>query len=790
MKLFKFILIGTIALITPTITFAVTPFNSSQLAPSPIDGYVLKTLSGINVWSPGGGGSGGGPWSTTTSQVSGRLINYPNNNTDIVSVGSSATSSSLTFFDPNILLSKFRGTVMVGDVTSPQLNAFGTGYYPFQIEKNEGDITAQTIWNTNSTSTLAGAGLFLNNGNTPHGGIGASGKYYAGFVLTGPSWNGVPVGFGAAQPNDLSIYNTDGSLILASATSTMGNTNAIKFFIGNGSFYGGIPDMLLNAVGNLGIGTSSPLARLTLHANNGDTNRLLLAVGSSTQSATTTLLALNNIGYLGIGTSTPSAVLDITPASAFVPSLAVNGGQGGIDIARFYRDASSGMGLAFLSPGSIPQISFRINMSSLSAGTSRNSLLVDSAGATFRIATSTTNAVNDLEPFVVKNSNSFVGIATSSPFAQFSIQPNIYNGSAPSFVIGSSTGTSVIVNGSGFVGIGTSTPKGQLSVSAGSSLYTSVAPLFVENNGSAGGSYVTQMSAGSSVGNSYPSFNLTNSGTTILNSQSPFMYYGTINAPGSGGGNQKGQLYINNGNSSTNWFNIFVDSSTNANLSANGPIRVFKTLGGTSDIFNVASSTGGLATSTYLTVGAYGNTGIGTSTPFATKMLTISNPSSKVELSLTNGSLTTPQWDFNVLQNGDLAIASSSPSTGATSTLTSLLLSATGNAGVAISSSSPFATLSVNPLAGAFSNQFAIGSSSATSLILTNSGLFGIGTSTPVAVINSYAVTASSTNLLLDAISKGGCFIMKDTNGTGYSQFTAQGGVLTGKVATSLTQCN
>mgnify|MGYP006927956628 FL=1 len=65
-----------------------------------------------------------------------------------------------------------------------------------------------------------------------------------------------------------------------------------------------------------------------------------------------------------------------------------------------------------------------------------------------------------------------------------------------------------------------------------------------------------------------------------------------------------------------------------------------------------------------------------------------------------------------------------------------------------------------------------------------------IGTSTLVAVINGYAVTASSTNLLLDAVSKGGCFIMKDVNGTGYSQFTAQGGVLTGKVATSLNQCN
>ena len=671
------------------------PFLSVQLASSPVNNYCLKTDGTNNSWSSscgsGGGGSAGGTWSTTTSQVGGQFVNYSNNNTDIVAIGSNSSSTAAFWFDPNTT----------------------TGY--------------------------------------------VSGK--------------------------------------------------------------------------LGIGTSTASSRLTIHANNGDTNTLLLSVGSSTQSATTTLMTLDNKGYLGlgtttsfgqlsinpngitgpafvigsstatnlivkndgstgIGTSTPRALLDLHRTTSFDPSLSVNGGFGGTDIARFYRDASSGMGVAILAPGSIPQISYRVGMSSLGAGTSRNSLLVDSAGATFRISTSTTNAVNDIEPFIIKNSNGFVGIASSSPYGKFSINPLVYNSGAPSFVIGSSTATRFIVNGSGYVGIGTSTPNGPLSVSAGSSLYTSLAPLFVENNGSAAASYVAQFSAGSGTGNSYPSFNLTNSGSTILNSQSSFLYYGINNAPGSGGGLSKGQLFITNGNSSTNWFNVFVDNSTNANLSSNGPIRIFKTLGGSSDIFNIASSTSGAASTTYMTVNAYGSVGIGTSTMFSRNKLTISNPDSTTELSLTNGSLTSPQWAFNVLQNGDLAIATSSPITGATSTLNSLLLSATGNAGLAISSTSPFATLSVNPQAGAFSNQFVIGSSTATNLILNNSGLFGIGTSTPVAVINGYAVTASSTNLLLDAVSKGGCFIMKDTQGTGYSQFTAQGGVLTGKVATSLNQCN
>lgn len=50
----------------------------------------------------GGGGSGGGTFSTTTSNVAGQLINYPNNATDIVTVGSNSTTTAEFWFDPNI----------------------------------------------------------------------------------------------------------------------------------------------------------------------------------------------------------------------------------------------------------------------------------------------------------------------------------------------------------------------------------------------------------------------------------------------------------------------------------------------------------------------------------------------------------------------------------------------------------------------------------------------------------------------------------------------------------------
>lgn len=50
--------------------------------------------------------------------------------------------------------------------------------------------------------------------------------------------------------------------------------------------------------GGLAIGTSSPFARIALHANNGDTGTILLAIGSSTQSATTTLFSISNTGQI------------------------------------------------------------------------------------------------------------------------------------------------------------------------------------------------------------------------------------------------------------------------------------------------------------------------------------------------------------------------------------------------------------------------------------------------------------------------------------------------------------
>ncbi|MFA6314989.1 MAG: hypothetical protein WC648_01285 [Candidatus Paceibacterota bacterium] len=85
----------------------------------------------------GGGGSAAGTWSTTTSQVSGRLINYSNNGTDIVTIGSNATTTAEFYFDPNV------GQAVI--------NGGGTGTSTLSIGQTSNQACTQT-WDTSNAA--------------------------------------------------------------------------------------------------------------------------------------------------------------------------------------------------------------------------------------------------------------------------------------------------------------------------------------------------------------------------------------------------------------------------------------------------------------------------------------------------------------------------------------------------------------------------------------------------------------------------------------------------------------
>lgn len=126
----------------------------------------LLTSSGSACGS--GGGSGGGTWSTTTSQVSGRLVNYPNNTTDVVAVGSNSTTTAEVFFDPNILINYFQGAVglgttspyaklsVVGEVVGANFTATATATSSFQNTSISGAVSILGEYMTNFTTYVRG----------------------------------------------------------------------------------------------------------------------------------------------------------------------------------------------------------------------------------------------------------------------------------------------------------------------------------------------------------------------------------------------------------------------------------------------------------------------------------------------------------------------------------------------------------------------------------------------------------------------------------------------------------
>ena len=130
---------------------------------------------------------------------------------------------------------------------------------------------------------------------------------------------------------------------------------------------------------------------------------------------------------------------------------------------------------------------------------------------------------------------------------------------------------------------------------------------------------------------------------------------------------------------------------------------------------------------------------IGTSTASSYQLTIASSTAPQISLSSGGGF---PQWAFRAV-GSNLLIATTTVAGNATTTTSALEIRGDGKAGVAIGTSTPIATLSVNPQSGHFANQFVVGSTSATALRIDNSGHIFMPTLTTATGGNAICIDAA-----------------------------------------------
>lgn len=266
-----------------------------------------------------GGGSGGGTWSTTTTPVSGQLSNYTNNTTDIVNIGANATSTAEFYFDPNTNTSRLGldtgflgGRVYTNGLFGTKTQLMLTGAVN-DLQSN------MVIGNTYSGAdgAYATGGITFVNGRSTQGSTFQTSTYYTYMGLAGPNF----ATFTGLPANGFVLSNTDGPIVIG-ATSANVASGTLAFAIGSGYAVGNYDMILKNvdtlgstntASGGLGIGTTTPTARLSLAASSTATFDYM-NVYQHVNGVTTGIPVFNvnkNEG-VGIATGTPITKLDVS----------------------------------------------------------------------------------------------------------------------------------------------------------------------------------------------------------------------------------------------------------------------------------------------------------------------------------------------------------------------------------------------------------------------------------------------------------------------------------------------
>lgn len=215
------------------------------------------------------------------------------------------------------------------------------------------------------------------------------------------------------------------------------------------------------STGQIGIGSTSPFARLAINGNNGDTNTILFAIGSSTATATTTLFKIDNTGsstLLGVASSTGLIVSGLNAASCDVKAST----SGLLSCGTDATGAGGSGNVATSTAESATAVAVWSSTAATPATLGSDSNFAWSSGTLFM------NSTDVNENFVLGryngNSRAILGYDANKHGTL-----NLYNGSDVNTVTLTSSGVStlggggVVVNASSTIGSGTQT--GGLTIS-------------------------------------------------------------------------------------------------------------------------------------------------------------------------------------------------------------------------------------------------------------------------------------------------------------------------------------